>query len=488
MALALAAISLALLGLRLFAATRVGFGDSEALYACWAMHPQPAYLDHPGLTGLVMGLFASPGDAPTPETTHLFTALLATTVPWIAVLAARGAGASWKDACGAGLVMAVVPETAVGLFALTPDSLLAIAWLGALGLGSAGLRAQPNSARSACALLAAGLMAGIAFSSKVTGALLFLALAAAYLSAGARKHSRAVWPWGGLVAGAIIAAPIILFEARSGGPMLGHRLIDTQTGAGLSVRNVAATLGGQLLYVSPLLAVLAVPLGVDLVRRRMSSPETALLFWAFVIPGTTLLALSLWSAVAEPHWLAPALVALPIYWAKRPLFSTRLRKASVATALALSLGAHAWVLIPALGSSPRYDIARELYGWPKALAAVREVNASILGDRVVVGPHWIVCAQLHAALGPSVPVGCATPVRDDFDDWLPRDEWRRTETILFVSDDRFDVDVTQLFPDRVVTRRERIMVASGRAAGRVFSIQLLSKRGTAASPRARPLG
>ena len=32
----------------------IGFGDSEALYACYAMHPQPAYLDHPGLIGVIM--------------------------------------------------------------------------------------------------------------------------------------------------------------------------------------------------------------------------------------------------------------------------------------------------------------------------------------------------------------------------------------------------------------------------------------------------
>src|SRR5207248_9764051 len=49
----LAAASAALLVARLFAAGRVGFGDSVALYACWAMHPQPAYLDDPGLAGIL---------------------------------------------------------------------------------------------------------------------------------------------------------------------------------------------------------------------------------------------------------------------------------------------------------------------------------------------------------------------------------------------------------------------------------------------------
>src|SRR6185503_15989138 len=45
-------VSVVLLAVRLAAARVVGFGDSEALYACYALHPQPAYLDHPGLVGL----------------------------------------------------------------------------------------------------------------------------------------------------------------------------------------------------------------------------------------------------------------------------------------------------------------------------------------------------------------------------------------------------------------------------------------------------
>ena len=37
---------------RVTAADRLGFGDSEALYASYAFYPQAVYLDHPGLIGL----------------------------------------------------------------------------------------------------------------------------------------------------------------------------------------------------------------------------------------------------------------------------------------------------------------------------------------------------------------------------------------------------------------------------------------------------
>jgi hypothetical protein len=46
-------VSFALFGLRLQLAGHTGFGDAEALYICYALHPQPAYLDHPGFVDQV---------------------------------------------------------------------------------------------------------------------------------------------------------------------------------------------------------------------------------------------------------------------------------------------------------------------------------------------------------------------------------------------------------------------------------------------------
>ena len=66
-----------MLGIRFYAAQVVGFGDSEALYACYAAHPQPAFLDHPGLVGLVARVIGE-GAIPTPLRVHAITSLVAT--------------------------------------------------------------------------------------------------------------------------------------------------------------------------------------------------------------------------------------------------------------------------------------------------------------------------------------------------------------------------------------------------------------------------
>src|SRR5271170_2042573 len=95
--IALASVSAAMLVVRLVASTRVGFGDSEALYASYALHPQPAYLDHPGLIGVIARAIGE-GGAPSPIGAHRATSVAATLLPWVLVVAARAAGATWRAA------------------------------------------------------------------------------------------------------------------------------------------------------------------------------------------------------------------------------------------------------------------------------------------------------------------------------------------------------------------------------------------------------
>lgn len=501
---ALFAVSVALLAVRLFASYRVGFGDSEALYASWALHPQPAYLDHPGLVGLVARAIGG-GAAPTPTQAHLLTSLAASLIPLLLVAVARAFGAEERRAALAGLVFAVVPSIAVGLFALTPDLLLAPLWLGSIALAHVGLSGGGGAVapRRAACLLAAGLLAGVAASAKVSGLLLLAALAVAYVDVatsrdeGARAAARSVWPWAGLGAGLVVLVPIVRYEAALAFPMLRHRLIDSQAGAGLSLANLGKLVGGQLAYLSPVVAVLAALVARDLLRRRRADTGSRVLFWSFALPLAPLLLLSAWSPVAEPHWLAPPLLALPIHAARRSREALAFLRPRVVTAAvlisALMTGAaHAWVLVPASARllpksvDPKVDIASELYGWPAALEAVREQMRLLATpsdpegrEAVVVGPHWTVCAQLHVGL-PGARVGCATPTPDDFDQWLPRGEWRRADAVLFVTDNRFPGDLDDQLPAHVRLAKSRVRVLRGGRVVRTFELSLYSRRERAA--------
>jgi len=485
-----AAASAALLAVRLMAARQVGFGDSEALYASYALHPQPAYLDHPGLVGVLARVLGG-GTAPSPLRAHEVTAVLATAFPGLLAVACRAAGASWPRAFAAALVAALAPEIAIGLFALTPDLLLALSWTGALALAALALRSVPASGRAALAFAGAGLLAGIAAASKVTGLTLFVALVAAYASRPARAHGRSIAPWAGLGAGALVVAPIVLFEAHAGWPMLRHRLVDTQTSAGLSLRNAGALMGGQLLYLSPLIAWLAALAAREAWRGR-GDAVGQLLGWSFAVPAATLLPLCLWSRVAEPHWLAPALLALVVAAARAPGAPSRgLVIASCGMAAVLVAAVHAWVLVPSAvllapaSYDPRLDLGNELRGWPEVVTAVREEALAATPDEpvgapgqdlAVVGPHWIVCAQLEAALRDELRVGCDTPVPDDFDTWWPRARWRAADVVVWVSDGRFGPPA--LATHRALRSREVRIERAGRTV-RVFTITVLASRAQA---------
>jgi hypothetical protein len=484
---ALAGVSILLLVVRLLAAARVGYGDSEALYASYALHPAPAYLDHPGLVGFVAGLIGG-GTAPSPQRAHVVTTLLATAFPWLVALSCRACGAMPRPALAAALVVAPVPEMAIGLFALTPDLLLAPAWVCSLGLAAHALRAAPGSARATTSFAGAGLLAGVAAASKVTGGALFVVLAAAYASKPARSHARTVAPWAGLAAGAVVLAPILAFESRTGWPMLRHRLVDTQADAGLSLRNVAALAGGQVAYLSPIVAVLAV-LAVREAWRGRGDAVGRLLLASFVVPFALLVPLCVWSRVAEPHWIAPAFLGLVPAAARAERLPTRRLVVGACAVAALMVAAvYAWVLVP--GSArlapasydARLDISNELLGWPEAVDAVREearaadVPGAERGDVVVVGPHWIVCAQLEAALRGELPVGCDTPVRDDFDMWWPRARWREADVVIWVHDGRFGAPMLPAYSE--LRRREVRIERAGRTV-RVFTITVLGRRAQA---------
>jgi hypothetical protein len=482
---ALGVLSAVLLIVRLHAAARLGFGDSEALYAAYALHPRPAYLDHPGMVGLAMRAIGG-GTAPTPQAAHLVTAVASTLVPWAMALACRAAGASWARAGAGALVFALVPEIAIGLFAMTPDLLLAGAWLGAIACASLAFRSPPGSTRAAVGFASAGVLAGVAAASKVSGATLLLALVVATVASPARPHARTLAPWVGLAAGALLLWPVLSFEARHGWPMVRHRLVDTQASAGLSLRNAAALVGGQVAYLSPLVVWLAGLAARDLWRGRGDAVGT-LLLCACVFPLAALLPLSLWSRVAEPHWLAPALLSLAPAAARAPRGPPhRLVLAAVCLAGAIVAAVHAWVLVPELvrlaprSYDARLDLANELYGWEKAVRAVREealassTPGSATGDVSVVGPHWVVCAQIDAALRGDFAVGCDTPVRDDFDDWWPRDRWKSADVIVWVTDARFGPPPS--LPDYALQRLRHVTIERGGRVARVFTIAVLARR------------
>lgn len=475
---------------RLSLTEHVGFGDAEALYVVYSMYDQATFLDHPGLIGWLGRVLATGREQLDPVAIHWFTSLAATAICWLVGAAARGAGAKWRGTLIAVIAMSVVPEFAVGLFAYTPDIPLAIAWIGALGFGAMALGADAKSTKSYAATIATGLCAGLACASKASGVLLAVALVATWLAPGVRHRFKTFAPYAALIVGIAIPLPMIVREASLGWPMLMHRLVDTQIGFGPSIRNVGGLIGGQLLYLTPFVAVAAVLVAIHLTRHATDNPIDRLLFNTSVPVFVVLSVLTILSRVAEPHWVAPSYLGLVVYLARHPeVVSRRLAKGSIYTSLAAIALVFVVVRFPLLPKvmgpyyRARYDLTNDLYAWRSGIGAVRRAlsdvrNASI--DRVtVLGPHWIVCAQVKAALGDRVKVGCESPNGDDFSQWHPREKWIDDTVLLYVTDDRFDVDVRSRFTDRVIQQVHRVSVRRGGVVVRKIRVLQLGKMGSA---------
>ncbi len=488
--------------MRSYAASHVGFGDSEALYASYALHPAPAYLDHPGLVGLVMRAIGV-GGAPSPQDTHKVTTFASALVPFLIAGAARLAGAKWKRAFWTALVVAAAPEIAVGLFAMTPDLILAFTWPLSLGLAALALRERPRTFRANGAWALALLLAGIATAAKLSGALLLISLFLTPLTVpSARAHARTWGPYAGLLLAGMVLWPVISYEHAFHYALLRHRLVDTAS-FGPTPKSVATFLVAQLAYVGPVLIVAAGAAALRLYRSvgRWDAVDDHAGGDHVLAAGGASLAFSLVNRVAEPHWIAPALLGLPLFVAREstseppssPPASARptarrsdglLPAVAFFTGLFLTALLHVWVLVPACArlipeEQEKVDIANELYGWPRALAVAREmITDERIGTGkgpVVVTPHWVLSAQLAAGLGADVPVACDMTIPTDFDDWEPAVVWRNADSLLFVTDARFPVDLNARFPDRHVTNERTVSVLRGGRIIRTFKLALLGK-------------
>jgi 4-amino-4-deoxy-L-arabinose transferase-like glycosyltransferase len=472
---------LAILASRVAVSLLLGLGDAEALYFCYGRHLSLSYLDHPPLVGWLLALATAAGGSsvlavrsvPIIMTfaTALFTYLLARDVY------GPRAGA-W-----AVLLLAATPVFSAGLTAAAPDAPLAASWTAFTWLLHRSLAddrdgAWPRLGRPA----ALGLLAGLAFLSKYTGALLVVAAIALLADRRGRPWLGRPGTWLGAAVALACALPVIVWNAQHGWAGALHRLVWTQSGAGFGLPNAGALVGGQLLYVGPFALALLALAAIRAWKERSSRPGAAVIVAASLPVLAATYALALWSDVAEPHW--PAAGYLTLFPAAGALASEARGAARGLAKWAIGFGAAAFVLLhvavltPALPAllpgrayEPRYDLGNELRGWPEVAVALRRAGA-----RVVVGAHYTVCAQLAFALAlPGDPeVRCASKEIDDFDIWNGPFELPRAGA-LFVTDNRFDDDPSRLFP-RARIAGPAVIVEIERGGRRVRRFEILDVR------------
>lgn len=479
-------VTLALLGLRLDVARAVGFSDTEALFLAYGLHPQAAYVDYPGLIGGLARLLP-----PEPFAVHLATTLAAGALPWIGVLAAWASGAPAHRAIRSYFPLALLPPLCIGGFAFTPDLLQCYLWLAALGCAGFALRRPVTSFGALIAAVGAGSSLGLACLSKPSGWVFAGCLAAVALGRSERGRLRTLSPWAALGLFAIITTPLFRHWQTHG--------IDIRLETDVSLLGVAMQLGRPLLGLTPPFLVAGLLLAVDLLRRREPSAVDRMLSYPLVLGLIPLAALAAFTA-SETDWLWPAYIVLSLQLARSPVLRPSLSWTCGVTGVGVALLGWCWLRtnLPLRagewlgGYEPALDASNDYFAWKpeKELLeeAVRDVRSRTGQSPLVLGPHWSVCAQAEIALGGGVHVGCDSIARDDYDDWSSPALWEAAQTLLFVTDSRFDAPPLTFFGRDVVSVRTASVRRFDQEVRTISVSRFDRQEGTAALPPAAPLG
>lgn len=448
--------SVLLLALRLDVARRVGLADLEALFVAQGFHPQPAYVQHPGLLGWLSRLVA-----PTPLSIHLLTTAAAAALPWAGVLAARASGADFRSALRVHLPLALLPALCIGSFAFTPDLLLCFWWLLCVGGTTLALRRPPASFAALLGLVAAGVGAALACLSHASGWVLALAFFWILIARCGRERARTLAPWaaGGLFI--ILVAPLASFAWQHG--------LEAWLAPDPSPQHAAVALLRPLIGATPPFLLAGSLVALRLLERGATGPVAAASRRFLLVP---LAPMALLAALgrAELDWLLPAYLVLALHTAHTPPLRRSLAWTCGATGLGVALLGWSWLSTPLPltsgrwlgGYEPALDASNELFTWgpakpllEEAVLAARERSGQ---SPVVIGPHWRVCAQAEVALGGRLHVGCDDPGRDDYDDWSHPARWQAAPTVLFVTDSRFHATPPDTFLGRRAIAVRRVNV------------------------------
>jgi hypothetical protein len=443
--------SLALCALRLDLASSVGFSDAEALFVAFRFHPQPAYVDYPGLIGWLARLVD-----PSAPVIHWVTALAATALPWAGVLAARALGTPWRSALLAYFPLALLPALSIGTFAFTPALPLGYTWLLAIGCSGFALRKPVASFTGLLASVAAGALAALACLSEPSGWALALCLGWVGLARSERQRFLTIAPWAACGVFAILTAPLVTFWWARGFSMG----LDPQLG----VSHAVTVLLRPILSATPPFVVAGALVARQLLEPRATAtadgnPDGAsvverVLRHHLLLPLLPLAVLAV-CARTETDWLTPVYLVLSLSITRLPALRRSLVLTCFGTGLGVALLGWCWLRTSAPqitgrwlgGYEPALDASNDFFAWgpgkqllADAVHAARERTGQ---TPVVIGPHWSVCAQAEVALGGSVHVGCDSLERDDYDDWSGPALWENAQTLLFVTDSRFHRDAPE---------------------------------------------
>ncbi|HKO16707.1 MAG TPA: glycosyltransferase family 39 protein [Gemmatimonadaceae bacterium] len=428
----------------LFAALLPLFPD-EAYYWEWSRRLAWGYFDHPPAIALLVrvgtALFGSSAIG-----VRIFPVLAGFVASLAGVEIARRVGGD-RAALLAAIVVTCFPLAAAGLVLATPDAPLLATTAVALYAVVRAIQAPVRSHASLGWWTVAGLLLGMAFSSKYTSILLPSGVLLALL---ARRDLRIrltePGPYVACIVATLVFLPVLLWNARHGWVSFGFQI---QHGLGTArpdplapLKRLGDMLGGQAALASPILLVLLVVAVLRAIRARAPGD----VFVLGVVAGFTFLffCVSATRKRVEANWPAPAYIPgialLAAYeWSGR---GRRWLRAGVWLAALMSVVIYLHAAFGILPILPDQDPIARSAGYATLAARASSTQQAVqsqTGARTWLGADRYQDAAELAYHAPGQPVTFATNLAgrpNQYDLWTGfRNVAHRGENLVLALDD-----------------------------------------------------
>lgn len=387
-----AALSLALLALRLLAASQGPLFFDEAYYWHWSTNLQAGYYDHPPLIAYFIraGTLIF-GDTPLGIR---FVPAVAGTICVAAVWGiAKGLTGDARIAAWAA-IFANLTGIEVLSFVAWPDSPMALFVL--LAFWSL---VQVYRGGAPAWWLLAGAMVGAAGASKYIA--LFVAVgffAWTLAEPSMRRWYFTRWPWLALLVAAAVISPVLWWNAQHGWPSL---VMQTMR-YGLEITPWSSL----WIYIDNFLLISSPPIVALALVTLMRGPHRRL--WLVILPFALFLGVFSQTDEVGMHWVAPMTYFLTIVAGLAMAAPPRWWKATLA-GLALVLGLavtvpyYVLLCLPLSVTSTLVDPGKPFRGWPEVARAVEALRVEN-GAAYIVADRYFHPGYLKLELGVNAPV------------------------------------------------------------------------------------
>jgi 4-amino-4-deoxy-L-arabinose transferase-like glycosyltransferase len=314
--------------IRLALAAWLPAGNDEAYYYAYALNPSLSYFDHPPVVALLAGFGPAITGIAGPFTIRLGAIVLFVATSLLFYRLAR----SFTDERGAFFALLALnccPLTILGACAaVLPDASLAICWTGALLILRRILLTEESTPTD---WTAAGVLSGLAMLSKYHGFLL-PGLLGMYLLIYRRDLLKTPWPHVYGVVALAVFSPVLIWNAQH--DFVSFRFQGARAGGGgLSLKYVAMTIGGQLGYLTPMIAIPMAWIIGRSIRNLWRDKDAQWRFYLFFgsAPVLVFMFIGLTRKIL-PHWTLAGFVLLMIpfgRWLGNVWHGTLWKRASV---------------------------------------------------------------------------------------------------------------------------------------------------------------